>query len=106
MDLLGRLSSFEKIKVKWKQVGNKCLAKLFKLVKHKNTKAFMTELKDQHGQIFTKREDLDRRCHNFYIELYRHKDIIEDDLRGLFDKFSITYTTTMNIALTKENHAT
>lgn len=48
MSILGKLSSFEKIKVKWKQVGNKCSAKLFNLVRHKNANVVLTELKDQH----------------------------------------------------------
>lgn len=62
----------------------------------------MSELKDQQGHIFTKREDLDWICHNFYEELYRHKDIFKDALRQVFADFLVTFTKAMNIALTKE----
>lgn len=89
-------------RVKWKQVNEKCLAELFKSVKQKNAKVIMSKLKDQQGHIFTKREDLDRIWHNFYKELYRHKNISKDSLREVFEDFPVILTKAMNIALTKE----
>lgn len=40
-------------KVKWKQVGDKCLAESLKSIKKKNAQATLSELKDQLGQSFT-----------------------------------------------------
>ena len=53
-------------RVKWQQVGDRCSKEFFKSVRQKNTHMVITELKDKHGKSFTKKEDLDRICLDFY----------------------------------------
>ena len=43
-------------RVKWQKVGNKCTAEFFKSVRQKNSQAVISELKDNNGRLFTKRE--------------------------------------------------
>ena len=89
-------------RVKWQGVGDKCSAEFFKSVRQKNAQAVITELKDNDGQICTKREDLDRICFDFYLKLYAYKEISEEALEEVFTNFPITINDTMNVAITKE----
>ena len=52
-----------KARVKWQKLGDKCSAKFFKSVWQKNPNALMTELKVNHGRIFTRQEDLQKMCY-------------------------------------------
>ena len=47
----------------------------------------MSELKDSNGQIFTKSEDLEQICLDFYQTLYQYKPISEEALREVFKGF-------------------
>ena len=67
----------------------------FKSVKQKNQNAAILELKDNHGRSFTKREDLDRICHDFYKKLYQHKEIMEGALLEVFKGFPDMITQAM-----------
>ena len=49
-------------RVKWQKVGDKCSGEFFKAVRQKNTQAIISELRDNQGRIFTRREDLEAIC--------------------------------------------
>lgn len=70
-----------KSKFKWDKVGNKCFVEFFKSIRQNDSAFIITELRDNHARGFTKRKDLDRICHDLYIQLYNHKDIFEVALR-------------------------
>ena len=89
-------------RVKWQQVGDKCSAEFFKLVWQKNSKAHITELKDKQGQSFTRKEDLENICYDFYRDLYKHKDICESTLNEVMEGFLATFTNNMNDSLAKD----
>ena len=65
-------------RVKWQQVGDKCSAEFFKSVRQKNSQSIISELRDEHGRCFTRKEDLDKICLDFYSNLYKHKEILEE----------------------------
>lgn len=50
---------------KWQKVGDKRLAEFLKLVRKKNSNVIMSELKDNHGQVFIRIENLERICYDF-----------------------------------------
>lgn len=89
-------------RVKRNKVSNKCLADFFSSVKRKHNAKVITELKDMHGRIFTKREDIDTICHDFYALLYKHKPIREEAMREVFEGFTSTFTKAMNATLMEE----
>ena len=62
----------------------------------------ITELKDKHGRSFTKKEDLDRICQDFYQDLYRYRDIEEEALQEVMEGVPATFTPAMNEMLGKE----
>ena len=62
----------------------------------------IAELKNRHGWSFTKIEDLDRICQDFYKDLYGHKDIEEEAFLTVMGKIPATFTTAMNKSLAKE----
>ena len=82
-------------------MGDKCTANFFKSVRQKHSQAVISSLKDKHGRTFTNREDLDRIFHDFYEDLYKHKEVSEGALREVFEGFLITFTDEMNATLTK-----
>ena len=82
-------------RVKWQKVGNKCSAEFFKSVRQKNPNAVISELEDTHGRSFTKREDLERICLDFYKQLYQHKEITEETLTEVFEGFPDMITEAM-----------
>lgn len=45
--------------------------------------------------------DLTRICHDFYGDLYQHREVSEESLREVFEGFSVTFTDSMNASLTK-----
>ena len=47
------------------------------------------------------RVDLDNICHNFYENLYKHREVLVHALKEVFEGFSIAFTDSMNIFLTK-----
>ena len=47
-------------RVKWKTMGDKCIAEFFKTVQQKNLTIVISKLRDRRGKVFTKRRDLDR----------------------------------------------
>lgn len=59
--------------MKWQKVGDKCIGEFFKLIKQKNAQAIISDFKDNQGRGFTKREDLEQICLDFYKNLYKHK---------------------------------
>ena len=73
--------------MKWQKLGDKCSAKFFKSVWQKNPNAFMTELKDNHRRIFTRQEDLQNMCYEYYKKLYQHKEISEEAMDEVFKDF-------------------
>ena len=89
-------------RVKWQQVGDKCSAEFFKSVRAKNAQALITELKDMQGKSFTKREDIERICYDFYKELYTHRDISEVALGEALEGFPTTFTDDINKSLAKD----
>lgn len=89
-------------RVKWNSVGNKCSAEFFNLVKQRHNSSVITELQDNHGRIFTKKEDLDSICHAYYKQLYKHKPIREEAMREVFVDFTPTFSEAMNEALAQE----
>ena len=47
------------------------------------------------------RVDLDNICHNFYENLYKHREVLVHALKKVFEGFSIAFTDSMNVFLTK-----
>ena len=62
----------------------------------------ITKFKDKHGWSFTKNEDLDRICLDFYQDLYRHRVIEEEALLEVMEGVPATFTPAMNEVLGKE----
>lgn len=60
-------------RVKWQKIGDKCTKEFFKSVRQKKSQAIILELRDTHGQSFTKVKDLTKICLDFYTNLYKHK---------------------------------
>ena len=83
-------------------MGDKCSAEFFKSVRQKNSRAVLSELKDKHGRRFTRREDLDTICYNFYKNLYGHKEVSEEAIMEVFSSFRASFSEEMNASLTKE----
>ena len=91
-----------KSRVKWQQVGDKCSKEFFRSVRPKNTQTVISEIKDRRGRIFTKREDLEGICHNFYQDLYAHKEITEEAMAKALEGFSTTFPPAIIEAISKE----
>ena len=89
-------------RVKWQKVGNKCTKEFFKSVRQKNSQAVISELKDNNGRIFTRREDLEKISLDFYKNLYQHKEVAEPVLREVLDDLLVTFMASMNEALSRE----
>ena len=89
-------------RVQWQQVGDKCSAEFFKSVRQKNSQAVLSELMDKHGRRFTKRDDLDTICYDFYKNLYGHKEVSEEAIMEVFTGFRVSFSEEMNASLTKE----
>lgn len=62
-------------RVKWQNVDDKCSTKLFKTVRQNNTQAIISKLWDKQ-RSFTKKEDLEKICLDFYKNIYQHKEYI------------------------------
>ena len=88
-------------RVKWQKLGDKCTADFFKSVRQKYSQAVISSLKDKYGRTFTSREDFDRIFHDFYEDLYRHKEVSEGAFKEVFEGFPITFMDEMNAILTK-----
>lgn len=54
------------VRVKWQVVRDKCSEEFFKSLRLKNNQTVMTELNDSHSRTFTRIEDLDWICYDFY----------------------------------------
>ena len=68
-------------RVKWSIVGDKCIMKFFlKMICQKNFAIIIYGLRDIHERKITKREDLDRICHDFHQNLYKQKDFFRESL--------------------------
>lgn len=87
-------------RVKWNKVGNRCSVYFFSSVKQRQNAIAITELQNPHGRIFTKREDLELICHNFYAQLYKSKPISEEAMREVFEGFTPFSIDAMNETLT------
>ena len=83
-------------------MGDRCTAEFFKSVRQKNSKAVISSLKDKHGRIFTNRVDLHSICHDFYADLYKHREVSEKALEEVFDGFPVTFTDAMNVTLIQD----
>ena len=83
-------------------MGDRCTAEFFKSVRQKNSKAVISSFKDKHGRIFTNRVDPHNICHDFYADLYKHREVSEKALEEVFDGFSVTFTDVMNVTLTQD----
>lgn len=89
-------------RVKWQKVGDKCLADFFKSVRQKHCQTIISVLKDKHGRIFTQKKIMERICHDFYKELYRHKEASEGAIQEVLQGFPAKFTDAMNVTLTRE----
>ena len=89
-------------RVKWQKVGDKCTGEFFKSVRQKNTLAIISELRDTHGRSFTRKEDLEAICLDFYKNLYKHKDISEGAINEVLEGLPATFTCDINEALAKD----
>ena len=89
-------------RVKWQGIGDKCSVEFCKLVRPRNTQAIISELRDNQGRSFTKNEDLEEICLDFYKNLYKHKGILEGALNEVFEGLPATFTCKMNDALAKD----
>lgn len=59
------------------------------------------ELRDKHGRIFTKKEDLEQICFAFYQQLYGHKEIVGEAMREVLEDLPSIFTDDMNVPLAK-----
>ena len=89
-------------RVKWQKVGNKCTSEFFKSVRQKNSQAVISELKDNNGRLFTKREDLAKICLDFYSNLYKLKGVSEPAIQEILEDLPVTFTDAMNETLEQE----
>ena len=89
-------------RMKWQQVGDRCMADFFKSIRQKNAQAIISELKDNQGRILTTRKDMEQICVDFYQGLYKHKEISEVALEEVLRDLPITFIHSMNEALSKE----
>ena len=89
-------------RVKWQLFGDKRSTEFFKSVCQKHSQTVISALRDSHGRIFTKKEDLDKIGHDFYKDLCKHREVSEDAIRQVFEGFSATFTQAMNDNLMKE----
>ena len=89
-------------RVKRQRIGDKCTSDFFKSVRQKNTRTIISELKDKHGRIFTKSEELGQICLDFYQDLYQHKGVSEEAIREILEGLPRTFTEDMNTSLSKE----
>lgn len=55
-----------KSRIGWNDVGNKCLVEFFKLIRQNNASFISIKFQYNHGRVFTKKENLDRICYEFY----------------------------------------
>ena len=74
----------------------------FQIHKTKNTRTIISELKDKHGRIFTKSEEIGQICLEFYQDLYQHKGVSEEAIREILEDLPRTFTEYMNTSLSKE----
>ena len=88
-------------RVKWQKVGDKCSAEFFQLVRQKNVQTIIAELRDNQGRCFTRKEDLQVICLDFYQNLYRHKDISREAMREILEGMPTTFTCDMNTQLSR-----
>lgn len=82
-------------------MGDKCTAKFFCLVRQKNSHAIISELKDNYGSRFTRKEDLEEICLDFYQKLYGYREIFGETMQEVLDGLPATFTGDMNGTLTK-----
>ena len=91
-------------RVKWQKVGDKCTEEFFRSVRQKNSQAIISELRDNHGWCFTKREDLEQICLAFYQQLYRYKTNSREAMREVLDDHPAIFTDNMNTPLISSRH--
>ena len=79
-------------RAKWQKVGDKCSGEFFKSVWQKNAQAIILELRDNQGMNFTKKEDLEAICLDFYKNLYKHREILEGAINEVLEGLLATFT--------------
>lgn len=83
-------------------MGDKCTGEFFKSVRQKNAHAVISELRDNQGRSFTRKEDLEAICLDFYKKLYEHKEVSEEAINEVLDGLLATFTCDMNMTLVKD----
>ena len=88
-------------RVKWQKVGDKCSMEFFQSVRQKNVQTIISELRDNQGRCFTRKEDLHEICLDFYQNLYRHKENSREAMREVLDGLPTSFTYDMNAQLSR-----
>lgn len=75
------------IRVIWQKLDDKCTAYFFKSIKQKYPQAVISLFKDKYDKTFTNRNELDMICHDFYEDLYKHKEYRKEPLKRYLKVF-------------------
>lgn len=75
------------IRVIWQKLDDKCTTYFFKSIKQKYPQAVISLFKDKYGKTFTNRNELDMICHDFYEDLYKHKEYRKEPLKRYLKVF-------------------
>lgn len=89
-------------RAKWQKVGDKCSREFFKSIRPRNVQSIISELRDNQGKSFTKKEDLEKICLDFYQNLYKYKEISEGAMNEVLEGLPATFTCDMNETLSKD----
>ena len=82
--------------------GGQMHCQILCLVRQKNSHAIISELKDNYGSRFTRKEDLEEICLNFYQKLYGYREILGEAMQEVLDGLPAMFTGDMNVILTKQ----
>lgn len=72
------------------------------MVRPKNVQAVISKLRDNYGRSFTKKEDLEKICLDFYKDLYKYKEILERTLNKILEDLPAIFTYDMNGLLSRD----
>ena len=71
-------------------------------MRQKNAQAIISELRNNQGMSFIKKEDFETICLDFYKNLYKHKEICKGTINEVLEGLPTTFTCDMNETLAKD----
>ena len=76
--------------------------RVFQIRETKNIRTIISELRDKFGRSFTKREQLEQICLDFYKNLYQHKNVSKNDIRKILVDLQMSFTVDTNASFSKK----